>query len=378
MIHVWDQDFKDKVEESFHEAYMTHTSTSPNYQILASLDVGRRQVELEGYELIQRQLELAMSLREQVLHHPLLKRYFRFLRVSDYGARALPRIRCRQLLQRRDRLGQPGSGVADRRVRARSDPRHADHRRHRHGRRHVQEQGADGPVRHPDQQDLAQHGVVHDEHRQHPLGDRLPDRSAGQDRPRRGRARGRYELHRTAHPRTAGALADAGAAAAAGLLQLSLRLPGPQRGRTRRDARRRYPQRLLPVLRGRQLRVHRHGRGRPGHRRRPRAGVGAVRDPLPARLSHPGARPGHQRRDPAVHGRAGCARDPRLPARAGLPHLQPGRAGPGRAGHRRPRGPGAGRTRRPVAGRRPARADRTGACRHGVPAAKKPVSRSKK
>ena len=31
---------------------MTHTSTSPNYQILASLDVGRRQVELEGYELV--------------------------------------------------------------------------------------------------------------------------------------------------------------------------------------------------------------------------------------------------------------------------------------------------------------------------------------
>ncbi|MFT3812250.1 MAG: ornithine decarboxylase [Acidovorax sp.] len=83
MIHVWDQDFKDKAEESFHEAYMTHTSTSPNYQILASLDVGRRQVELEGYELIQRQLELAMSLREQVLNHPLLRRYFRFLRIGD-------------------------------------------------------------------------------------------------------------------------------------------------------------------------------------------------------------------------------------------------------------------------------------------------------
>ncbi|RQZ15137.1 ornithine decarboxylase [Burkholderia sp. Bp9031] len=83
MIHVWDQDFKDKAEESFHEAYMTHTSTSPNYQILASLDVGRRQVELEGYELIQRQLELAMSLREQVKQHPFLSRYFRFLRVGD-------------------------------------------------------------------------------------------------------------------------------------------------------------------------------------------------------------------------------------------------------------------------------------------------------
>ena len=83
MIHVWDQDFKDKTEEAFHEAYMTHTSTSPNYQILASLDVGRRQVEMEGYELVQRQLELAMNLRDHVAAHPLLRRHFRFLTVTD-------------------------------------------------------------------------------------------------------------------------------------------------------------------------------------------------------------------------------------------------------------------------------------------------------
>ena len=83
MIHVWDQDFRDKAEEAFHEAYMTHTSTSPNYQILASLDVGRRQCELEGYELVQRQLELAMSLREHVFNHAQLQRHFRFLRVGD-------------------------------------------------------------------------------------------------------------------------------------------------------------------------------------------------------------------------------------------------------------------------------------------------------
>ena len=51
MIHVHDQDFKGEVEQSFHEAYMTHTSTSPNYQIIASLDVGRRQVELEGFRI---------------------------------------------------------------------------------------------------------------------------------------------------------------------------------------------------------------------------------------------------------------------------------------------------------------------------------------
>ena len=83
MIHIWDQDFKEKSEEAFLEAYMTHTSTSANYQILATLDVGRRQVELEGYELVQRQLELAMSLREQVMNHPLLKNHFQFLRVGD-------------------------------------------------------------------------------------------------------------------------------------------------------------------------------------------------------------------------------------------------------------------------------------------------------
>jgi len=83
MIHVHDQDFKAKTEESFHEAYMTHTSTSPNYQILASLDVGRRQVELEGFELVQKQVEMAMVLRERIASHPLLSKYFRVLTVGD-------------------------------------------------------------------------------------------------------------------------------------------------------------------------------------------------------------------------------------------------------------------------------------------------------
>ena len=83
MIHVYDQDFQHKVSDTFHEAYMTHTSTSPNYQILASLDVGRRQMELEGFELVKKQVEMAMVLREKVLTHPLLSRYFRFLTVRD-------------------------------------------------------------------------------------------------------------------------------------------------------------------------------------------------------------------------------------------------------------------------------------------------------
>lgn len=83
MIHVFDRDFDQKVAEAFHEAYMAHTSTSPNYQILASLDLGRRQVALEGVELVQRQIENAMQLRDAIDNHPLLGRYMACLRTSD-------------------------------------------------------------------------------------------------------------------------------------------------------------------------------------------------------------------------------------------------------------------------------------------------------
>jgi arginine decarboxylase len=83
MIHVNDQDFKGEVEAAFHEAYMTHTSTSPNYQIIASLDIGRRQVELEGFELVQKQVEAAMSMRRAIATHPLLGKYFKVLTAGD-------------------------------------------------------------------------------------------------------------------------------------------------------------------------------------------------------------------------------------------------------------------------------------------------------
>jgi arginine decarboxylase len=62
---------------------MTHTSTSPNYQIIASLDVGRRQVELEGFEFVQRQIEAAMSMRRAIGTHPLLRKYFKVLTAGD-------------------------------------------------------------------------------------------------------------------------------------------------------------------------------------------------------------------------------------------------------------------------------------------------------
>ena len=83
MIHVHDQDFEREVKRPFDEAYMTHTSTSPNYQILASMDVGRRQLELEGFEFVRSSVGLAMIIRKQITDDPLLKKYFRVLVARD-------------------------------------------------------------------------------------------------------------------------------------------------------------------------------------------------------------------------------------------------------------------------------------------------------
>jgi arginine decarboxylase len=76
IIVVADQDFH-TVEPAFKEAFFTHTSTSPNLQIIASLDVARRQMELEGYELVGRAMQLALEARRKVNAHPLISKYFR-------------------------------------------------------------------------------------------------------------------------------------------------------------------------------------------------------------------------------------------------------------------------------------------------------------
>lgn len=84
MIHIYDELYRRKVEDSFHEAYKTHTSTSPSYQILASLDAGRRQVMFEGYEMVEKSIEMAMVLRSKIATHPRLKKYFDVLTVKNY------------------------------------------------------------------------------------------------------------------------------------------------------------------------------------------------------------------------------------------------------------------------------------------------------
>src|SRR5262252_6631884 len=82
MVLVKDPDYH-KVEEQFHEAVFTHASTSPNLQIIASLDVARRQMELEGYELVNRAIQLALDVRREVNSHPLVSKYFRVLPADE-------------------------------------------------------------------------------------------------------------------------------------------------------------------------------------------------------------------------------------------------------------------------------------------------------
>lgn len=63
MIHVNDPGFR---EHLFRENFNMHTSTSPQYTLIASLDVARKQAVMEGYKLLQRTLMLARELREQI------------------------------------------------------------------------------------------------------------------------------------------------------------------------------------------------------------------------------------------------------------------------------------------------------------------------
>jgi arginine decarboxylase len=76
MIHVNDPDFR---EHLFRENFNMHTSTSPQYGLIASLDVARKQAVMEGYKLLSRTLELAAEVRNLVNS----TRVFRVLELED-------------------------------------------------------------------------------------------------------------------------------------------------------------------------------------------------------------------------------------------------------------------------------------------------------
>ncbi|MGH8739448.1 MAG: aminotransferase class I/II-fold pyridoxal phosphate-dependent enzyme [Burkholderiales bacterium] len=76
MIHINDPDFR---EHLFRENFNMHTSTSPQYGLIASLDVARKQAVMEGYKLLSRTLELAQEVRQLVNS----TRVFRVLELED-------------------------------------------------------------------------------------------------------------------------------------------------------------------------------------------------------------------------------------------------------------------------------------------------------
>lgn len=63
MIHVNDPAFD---EHLFRENFNMHASTSPQYNLIASLDVARKQAVMEGYRLLDRSLKFAHELREKI------------------------------------------------------------------------------------------------------------------------------------------------------------------------------------------------------------------------------------------------------------------------------------------------------------------------
>ena len=78
IVAVRDEDYS-KHASAFREAVFIHASTSPNAQIIASLDVARRQMELEGYELVMRSTEIALAIRREIAQHPIISKYFSVL-----------------------------------------------------------------------------------------------------------------------------------------------------------------------------------------------------------------------------------------------------------------------------------------------------------
>ncbi len=78
MIHVNDPDFEE-IRDFFMENFCMHTSTSPQYPMIASLDAARKQMVMEGYSLLSNSLELSDKFRNAV--NSLNK--FRVLEVED-------------------------------------------------------------------------------------------------------------------------------------------------------------------------------------------------------------------------------------------------------------------------------------------------------
>ena len=198
MVLVKDVDFA-SVESQFHEAIFTHASTSPNQQLIASLDVARRQMELEGYGLVMNAISIALKIR---IDHQLSSPDLEVLQDCSEPIELIPAdFRQSGFV---DYL-VPGVTWADVVKAMREDEFYLDPTRMTlvcgtAGFDGTQFKGIAGqPLQYPGQQDLAQLGAAPVEYQQHaqrhrPSGPRAGrdlqrDRGAAQDR-RRGRTEG--------------------------------------------------------------------------------------------------------------------------------------------------------------------------------------------
>lgn len=102
MIHVGDFSWRNRGSEAgssarqtadasvfdaagFREDINMHTSTSPQYGMIASLDVARKQMSIEGYEVLERTLSFAEEIRQFVDHNTV----FQSLNAEELCGRAL-------------------------------------------------------------------------------------------------------------------------------------------------------------------------------------------------------------------------------------------------------------------------------------------------
>ena len=166
MVLVKDVDFG-SVESQFHEAIFTHASTSPNQQLIASLDVARAP---DGAGRLWPGDECHLDRPEDQVDHQLAPGDFQVLPgrwCQRPHSRCLPPVGLRRLPDAGHQLGGCRKVDAGGRILPRSDP-HDPGLRHRRLRRNPTQRPAGQSLQHPGQQDLAQLGSAAVEHQQHP------------------------------------------------------------------------------------------------------------------------------------------------------------------------------------------------------------------
>ena len=149
MVLVGDEDYH-RHEQAFKEAVFTHASTSPNQQIIASLDVARRQMELEGYGLVMQAIQLAIEIRDRRQHPSAGVEVLQGARRRAHDPGRIPPVGTQELHRGRRHLGGCGESVPRGRVHPRSDAHVADVR-DRRLRRHAVQEPARQRVRDPAQ-----------------------------------------------------------------------------------------------------------------------------------------------------------------------------------------------------------------------------------